>query len=87
MAFTRTFGRIANHLALPITLHGLRHTHATALIAAGVPVKVVSERLGHASVLITQDIYTHVLPHMQTQAADVIETWWQPPAGTSEKTS
>ena len=45
----------------PITLHGLRHTCATLLIAAGVPVNVVSARLGHAKTSITSDIYAHVL--------------------------
>jgi hypothetical protein len=63
-------------LGLGITLHGLRHTHATALIAAGVPVKVIAERLGHSSVIITQDIYGHVLPDMQREAADYMETLW-----------
>ena len=43
------------------------------LIANGVPVKVVSERLGHSGVAITQDLYTHVLPHMQQQAADAVD--------------
>ncbi len=50
-------------------LHDLRHTHATLLLAAGVPVKVVSERLGHASATITLGIYAHVMPGMQAQAA------------------
>jgi integrase len=52
-----------------IRLHDLRHTHATILLAAGVPVKVVSERLGHASVMITLKIYAHVMPGMQAEAA------------------
>jgi integrase len=43
------------------------------LINAGVPVKVVSERLGHSTTTITQNLYTHVLPHMQDQAATVLE--------------
>jgi integrase len=56
--------------ALPvIRLHDLRHTHATLLLANGVPVKVVSERLGHATVTITMEIYQHVLPGMQAEAA------------------
>jgi integrase len=59
---TKAFTKIAARLGLSITFHSLRHSQATTLIAAGVPVKVVSERLGHASVGITQDIYTHVLP-------------------------
>lgn len=52
-----------------IRLHDLRHTHATLLLKAGVPVKVVSERLGHASVMITLETYAHVMPGMQAEAA------------------
>ena len=47
----------------------LRHTHATLSLAAGVPVKVVSERLGHASTAFTMDVYADALPHMQVEAA------------------
>ncbi|OPZ81643.1 MAG: site-specific tyrosine recombinase XerC [bacterium ADurb.Bin429] len=75
--FTRYFERLATRLGLSITLHGLRHSHATTLIAAGVPVKAVSERLGHSTVVITQDIYAHVLPTMQDQAARAMEALWQ----------
>ncbi len=53
-----------------IRLHDLRHTHATLLLANGVPVKVVSERLGHASATITLTVYQHVHPGMGRQAAD-----------------
>lgn len=73
---TRYFQSLVHRLGIDITLHGLRHSHATTLIAQGVPVKVVSERLGHSTVVITQDTYTHVLPHMQRQAADTIEAIW-----------
>lgn len=52
-----------------VRLHDLRHTHATLMLGAGVPVKVVSERLGHASVTITLSIYAHVMPGMQADAA------------------
>lgn len=52
-----------------IRLHDLRHTHASLLLAAGVPVKVVSERLGHASATITLNVYQHVMPGMQQEAA------------------
>ncbi|MDP9440909.1 MAG: tyrosine-type recombinase/integrase [Actinomycetota bacterium] len=51
----------------------LRHTHGTLLIAAGVPVKVVSERLGHATPTFTIETYQHVLPGMQADAARVFE--------------
>lgn len=48
-----------------IRFHDLRHTHATQLLKSGVDVKSVSERLGHASIRITLDTYTHVLPGMK----------------------
>ena len=51
-------------------LHDLRHTHATLLLAAGEQVKVVSERLGHASIVITLATYTHTIPGDQQRAAD-----------------
>ena len=54
-----------------IRLHDLRHTHATLLLAKGVPVKVVSERLGHASPTITLTVYAHVMPGNQRDAADL----------------
>ena len=47
----------------------MRHTHASHLLAAGVNVKVVSERLGHASVAFTLDVYAHVMPGEQADAA------------------
>lgn len=56
-----------------IRLHDLRHTHATLLIKAGVPVKVVSERLGHAKAAFTIETYPHVLPGMQADAARTFE--------------
>jgi integrase len=54
-----------------IRLHDLRHTHATLLLAKGVPVKVVSECLGHASPTITLTVYAHVMPGNQRDAADL----------------
>jgi integrase len=55
-----------------IRVHDLRHTHASLLLRAGVSAKVVSERLGHASIAITLDTYSHVLPDMQDAAADAM---------------
>jgi integrase len=55
-----------------IPFHGLRHTHATLLLAEGVNVKAVSARLGHASIQITLDTYAHWLPQMDDQAAAAI---------------
>ena len=52
-----------------IRLHDLRHTHATLMLKQGVHPKVVSERLGHSSVAITLDTYSHVLPGIQAAAA------------------
>jgi len=67
---TSWFEQLARDAKLPkIRLHDLRHSYATAALAAGVPAKVVSERLGHASVMITLDTYSHVLPSMQEDAA------------------
>lgn len=53
-----------------LTFHSLRHTHATMLLADGVDVKTVSERLGHSSPRVTMDIYAHVLPGRDAQAAE-----------------
>lgn len=55
-----------------VTAHGLRHSSASLEIAAGTPIKIVSERLGHASVAMTLDIYQHVSPDMQRAAADAL---------------
>ena len=55
-----------------ITLHGLRHTWASLALSAGVSPKVVSERLGHASVAFTLDVYSHVMPGMQEDAASTV---------------
>ncbi|MEJ9212052.1 site-specific integrase [Bacillus smithii] len=51
-----------------IRVHDLRHTHATLMLLQGIPVKVVSERLGHASIEITLNIYGHLLPSIQKEA-------------------
>ncbi len=70
----RDFRRILANASLPqIRLYDLRHTFATLALAAGVPVKVVSEQLGHASAALTLDIYSHVLPHMQDEAVAKVE--------------
>jgi integrase len=55
-----------------IRLHDLRHTHASLALQAGVPAKVVSERLGHATVSFTLDVYSHVVPGLQEEAAERI---------------
>ena len=64
------FKRLVSQSGLPrIRLHDLRHTHATLLLKAGVPIKVVSERLGHSTPGFTMATYQHVLPGMQAEAA------------------
>ena len=68
--FSHAFQRIIADSGLPrIRLHDLRHTHASIALAAGVPVKVVSERLGHESPAFTLQQYAHALPGMQAEAA------------------
>lgn len=61
-------------LPMSLRLYDLRHSCATLLLAEGEHPKVVSERLGHASVTLTLDTYSHVLPTMQQQAAERLET-------------
>ena len=61
-----------SHLPRRLRFHDLRHTHASQLLAAGVNVKVVSERLGHASVAFTLDTYAHLMPGQQAQAAAAV---------------
>lgn len=53
-------------------MHDARHSHATLLLASGVNPKVASERLGHHSVAFTLDVYSHVVPGMQAEAAEQI---------------
>jgi integrase len=82
---TRSFKPLLKRAGLPdIRFHDLRHTAATMLLSRGVPVKVVSEMLGHANISITLQVYGHVLPHMQQAAADVMDTVFR---GLSSKLS
>jgi integrase len=71
--FSRWFEQHARDAGLPkIRLHDVRHSYASAALAAGVPAKVVSERLGHANIAITMDTCSHVLPGLDAQAADTV---------------
>jgi integrase len=71
--FTRWFEQHTRTAGLPkIRLHDVRHSYATAALAAGVPAKVVSERLGHATIAITMDTYSHVLPGLDAEAAGTV---------------
>ena len=84
-AISQAFERLAKRANVRvIRLHDLRHTNDTLLIAAGVPVKIVSERLGHGNPAFTIETYQHVLPGMQADAARIFEQLVAPgalPAG------
>ena len=70
---SRLIGRYSEELRLPrLTAHGLRHTSATLMLANGVPPKVAAERLGHADPSLFTNLYSHVTPTMQREAADKI---------------
>jgi integrase len=71
--FSQIFGRRVAAAQVPrIRFHDLRHTHATLALRARVHPKIVSERLGHSTVAITLDTYSHCIPSMQREAAEVI---------------
>lgn len=70
---SKRFGKLVRSAGLRrIRLHDLRHSSATLALQAGVHPKIVSERLGHATVAITLDIYSHATEHMQEQAAAAV---------------
>lgn len=70
----RSFKEILKKAGLPdIRFHDLRHTHATLLLQQGVNPKLVQERLGHSSISLTLDTYSHVLPNMQKQVAEELD--------------
>lgn len=76
---TETFQAIMRRAGLPqIRLHDLRHTHATLLLEHGVNIKIVSARLGHSSISVTGDLYSHVTDNMQQEAARVVQAILQP---------
>jgi integrase len=73
-SLSRAFRKFSRRHKLPqIRLHDLRHSHATHLLAAGVHPKIAQERLGHSSVGITLDLYSHVLPGMQEDAVTKVD--------------
>ena len=73
---TQVFKRVLKRAELrtSLRLYDLWHSHATLLLKAGVHAKVVSERLGHSTISLTLDVYSHVLPSMQAEAATHLET-------------
>ena len=67
------WARIGVQAGLRLRFHDLRHIHASLLLQQGVHPKVVSERLGHSTVAVTLDIYSHVVPSLQVEAASQLE--------------
>lgn len=73
--FSRHFDKLVEKSDVPrIRLHDLRHTNATLALKAGVHPKIVSERLGHSSIAITLDLYSHVTPGISREAAAAVES-------------
>ncbi|TGS47557.1 MULTISPECIES: site-specific integrase [unclassified Mesorhizobium] len=73
-SLTHEWIRVIGKTSLPrIRFHDLRHTHATQMLSAGVHPKVASERLGHSTIGITLDLYSHVMPGMQADAAEAVD--------------
>lgn len=75
-SLTHEFAKVAGKVeGVPkVRFHDLRHSHATALLASGVPLKVVSERLGHSTIALTADTYAHVTASMQEDAAQKLDS-------------
>jgi integrase len=70
---SRRFQRLVGATGLPsVRLHDLRHTHATLALAAGVPTRILSGRLGHSAVAVTTDIYQHAIPDLEAAFAEQI---------------
>jgi integrase len=79
-AVSAMFLRRVQSYGLPrLTLHGLRHTWATLALEQGVHPRVVQERLGHANIAITLDIYSHVSPILHDEAAELVARLVMPP--------
>lgn len=86
VSLTHEWTRILAKTSLPrIRFHDLRHTHASQMLAAGVHPKVASERLGHSTIGITLDLYSHVMPGMQADAAEQVDVALQAAISASRK--
>jgi len=71
---SHTFGKIVKRAGLKhCRFHDLRHTFASLMFLRGVPPKVISEALGHSSVAFTMDIYSHIIPGMQSDAMALLD--------------
>jgi len=71
-SFGSAWGKLAKKLGLGVSFHGLRHTHASQLIDAGLDVVTIAKRLGHASPAITLNVYAHLFRKDDRKAADAI---------------
>jgi integrase len=65
--------RTRRRLGLGVRFHDLRHTYASLLLGAGVPLKVVSDALGHSTIALTADTYAHLTPELRREAADAMD--------------
>lgn len=80
--FSREFARRVEAYGLPrIRLHDLRHTHATLALQQGFNLKIISERLGHSNIGTTANVYAHVAPTLQAEAAEAVASLFMPAAG------
>ncbi len=78
--------RVAGRVDIPrVTFHGLRHSHATQLLRAGIHPKIAQERLGHSTIAVTLDLYSHVSETMQDEAARQVDNVLR--AAINERTS
>jgi integrase len=76
--FTRVTKRLAAEAGIPrLTPHAARHTWATLALGAGIHPKVVQERLGHSSIAMTMDLYSHVTEGMDRDAAETVAQLFQ----------
>jgi integrase len=85
---TSGFANFVKQVEIPkVRFHDLRHTHATQLLKEGVHPKVAQERLGHANIAVTLDLYSHVMPGMQEDAALRVDTALRAALGKRNKTN
>ena len=83
---SHVWAKIAKRTGLKLRLHDFRHTHATLMLKSGVHPRIVSERLGHATVAFTLDTYSHVVPGLQEAAAKAFDGNFTKSKTASERT-
>jgi integrase len=71
---SHAFDNMLKSAGLPhVPFHALRHSAATALLAAGVPLRVVADQLGHSTIVVTANVYAAVVPELRREAADAMD--------------